>query len=40
MKILKHYAHTGIREDRSDWQLLADHLENTAALAAERAEPL
>lgn len=40
MKILKYYAHTGIREDRSDWQLLADHLENTAALAAGRAAPL
>ncbi|VDS10465.1 DEAD/DEAH box helicase [Paracoccus haematequi] len=37
---MKYYAHSGIREDRSDWQLLADHLENTASLAAERAAPL
>lgn len=37
---MKHYAHTGIHEDRSDWQLLTDHLENTAALAAGRAVPL
>lgn len=37
---MNHYAHSGNREDRSDWQLLAPHLENTAALAAERAAPL
>lgn len=37
---MDHYAHTGNREDRSDWQLLVHHLENTAALAAERASPL
>lgn len=33
---MNYYAHTGNREDRSDWQLLSDHSENTAALAAER----
>ena len=37
---MKYYAHTGHREDRSDWQLLEDHAGNTAALAAERAAPL
>ena len=40
MKLMDHYAHTGNREDRSDWQLLVHHLENTGALAAERAAPL
>ncbi|MFT3688284.1 CRISPR-associated endonuclease Cas3'' [Paenirhodobacter sp.] len=40
MKRMDHYAHTGNREDRSDWQLLEHHLENTASLAAERAMPL
>ena len=34
------YAHSGNQPDRSDWQLLPDHLDNTARLAAERAEPL
>lgn len=34
------YAHSGKQPDRSDWQLLPDHLDNTARLAAERAEPL
>lgn len=30
------YAHSGSQNDRSDWQTLADHLEQTAALAAQR----
>ncbi len=32
----KYYAHSGRLEDQSDWQLLPDHLEATARLAAER----
>lgn len=36
----KYYAHSSKLEDRSDWQLLPDHLVNTADLAAERALPL
>ena len=35
-----YYAHTGLCQDRSDWQLLSHHLENTAALAAERGARL
>ncbi len=31
------HAHSGYREDKSDWQLLDDHLKQTARLAAERA---
>ncbi len=34
------YAHSGENDDRSDWQLLPDHLESTAALAAMRGMPL
>lgn len=34
------YAHSGSKEDRSDWQLLDDHLRRVAELAADRAEPL
>lgn len=34
------YAHTGKTLDGSDWQLLADHLQSTANLAAERGAPL
>lgn len=30
------YAHSGRLADRSDWQLLSDHLEATSKLAAER----
>ncbi|MBT0780367.1 CRISPR-associated endonuclease Cas3'' [Paracoccus sp. pheM1] len=33
-------AHTGSRKDRADWQLPADQLRNTAALAATRGAPL
>ena len=36
----KHYAHSGRAADRSDWQLLPDHLQATATLAAHRAVPL
>ncbi|AYF02464.1 CRISPR-associated helicase Cas3'' [Paracoccus yeei] len=36
----KHYAHSGRAADRSDWQLLPDHLQATATLAAHRAAPL
>lgn len=34
------FAHSGAKEDRSDWQPLADHLRQTAMLAAERGRPL
>lgn len=34
------YAHSGNHPDRSDWQLLPDHLESTARLAAEWGAPL
>ncbi|MFC6499732.1 CRISPR-associated helicase Cas3' [Gemmobacter lanyuensis] len=34
------YAHSGIKEDRGDWQLLPDHLASTAALADARGRPL
>lgn len=34
------FAHSGHLSDQSDWQLLTDHLEATAALAAERGAPL
>lgn len=37
---MTHYAHSGRLEDRSDWQLLADHLEATADLAASRGSAL
>ncbi|WP_245304157.1 CRISPR-associated endonuclease Cas3'', partial [Hoeflea olei] len=33
------HAHSGTRADRSDWQLLREHLENVARLAAEMAAP-
>ncbi len=36
----KYYAHSGKNTDRSDWQLLPEHLEATAALASARAAPL
>lgn len=35
----RHYAHSGLRADRSDWQLLPDHLQQTAMLAASRGAP-
>ena len=34
------YAHSGKSEDRSDWQLLSDHLDSTAALGAARGLPI
>lgn len=34
------YAHSGLCDDRSDWQGLEDHLQATAGLAAERGAPL
>ncbi len=34
------YAHSGWKADRSDWQLLPDHLDQTATLAAQRGHPL
>lgn len=37
---MKFYAHSGELSDRSDWQLLPDHLDSTARLAAERGERL
>lgn len=33
------FAHSGTAGDRSDWQLLPDHLESTAKLAFDRAAP-
>ncbi|MCY4099370.1 MAG: CRISPR-associated helicase Cas3' [Rhodobacteraceae bacterium] len=36
---MKAYAHSGNLSDRSDWQLLEDHLFNVAQLAAKAAEP-
>lgn len=36
----EYYAHSGHLHDRSDWQSLPEHLDATAALAAERALPL
>ena len=35
-----HYAHSGHAPDRSDWQSLKDHLDQTAELAATFAMPL
>jgi CRISPR-associated endonuclease/helicase Cas3 len=35
-----YFAHSGKREDKSDWQPLHDHLAGVAALAAESASPL
>ena len=40
MVTMNYYAHTGLCRDRSDWQTLRKHLDDTAALAAERAAPL
>ncbi len=37
---LLYFAHTGKAEDKSDWQLLSDHLRAVAELAAEMAAPL
>lgn len=34
------YAHSGKSSDRSDWQLLSDHLEKVSDLAAARGLPL
>ncbi|MCX8508971.1 MAG: CRISPR-associated helicase Cas3' [Rhodobacteraceae bacterium] len=34
------YAHSGTSTDRSDWQLLPDHLNKTASFAAERGHAL
>lgn len=35
---MRYYAHSGQQADRSDWQLLRDHLEAVADLARERAQ--
>lgn len=35
-----YYAHSGTNIDRSDWQLLTDHLEQVARLASERGASL
>ncbi len=37
---MKFYAHSGKLSDKSDWQLLAEHLQNVAQLAAKMAAPL
>lgn len=36
----EYYAHSGQKTDRSDWHLLSEHLEGTAALASMRGMPL
>ncbi len=36
----QYFAHSGLLQDRSDWQLLPDHLEATARLAADRGRAL
>lgn len=35
---MPYYAHTGVCKDKSDWQLLQDHLKSVAKLAVEKAE--
>jgi CRISPR-associated endonuclease/helicase Cas3 len=35
---MRYYAHSGQQTDRSDWQLLQDHLQAVAELAQERAQ--
>ena len=35
---MPYYAHTGICEDKSDWQLLKDHLKGVANIALKKAE--
>ena len=37
---MPHYAHSGTPGDRSDWQILSDHLAQVGALARQRADPL
>lgn len=37
---MPHYAHSGIQDDRSDWQQLGDHLAGVAELARGNAAPL
>ena len=34
----KYFAHSGTLPDKSDWQLLSEHLENVGRLAADRAK--
>ncbi len=36
----QHYAHSGQSVDKSDWQILSDHLKGVGELAAEMAQPL
>jgi len=33
----KYYAHSGNEVDKSDWQLLSDHLKKVGRIAAENA---
>jgi CRISPR-associated endonuclease/helicase Cas3 len=35
-----HYAHSGTQDDRSDWQLLGEHLAGVAELASANAAPI
>lgn len=37
---MRYFAHSGCNADRSDWQLLSDHLFAVARLAAQMAEPI
>jgi CRISPR-associated endonuclease/helicase Cas3 len=34
---MPHFAHSGKQQDKSDWQLLSDHLLSVAELAAKMA---
>lgn len=38
--LMTFYAHSGLASDRSDWQLLPEHLENVAFLASRRGTRL
>lgn len=40
MTVTPCYAHSGKNTDRSDWQPLSEHLDQTAELAARRGQPL
>jgi CRISPR-associated endonuclease/helicase Cas3 len=40
MSDVKYYAHSGSPRNRSDWQLLSDHLDAVEGLARNRAAPL
>lgn len=37
---MPYYAHSGRADDKSDWQMLKEHLEQVAELATQMARPL